>query len=70
MANYLSRVNVQKRLRESGFFLIDMSDDDIIRQVDAEYKGEVFLKSIFCVNCWNKKSIRVGRIVENLCRFQ
>jgi hypothetical protein len=50
------RIKTHHHLRDSGFFKIPLSDEDIIQSVDEQYEFERNLKGITCVNCWNKKN--------------
>ena len=52
--NYDSRIRRYKHLRETGYFTVPMTDDDIIKSIKEDDAHEQKMKSITCVNCWNK----------------
>lgn len=54
--NYDLRVQFQKELRDSGFFKVEMPDDKIYESVNKSYTFNEKIRSLTCVNCWNKKS--------------
>ncbi len=54
--NYDLRVQYQKELRDSGFFTVEMPDDKIYESVEKSYKFNEKIRSLTCVNCWNKKA--------------
>ncbi|MGD0711588.1 MAG: hypothetical protein ABR968_10475 [Bacteroidales bacterium] len=54
-ANFDLRVKWHQKMRDIGFFTVPMPDDEIIKTVIKQYEFEKMLKSINCVNCWNKK---------------
>ncbi len=54
--NFDLRIKHYHQLRDSGFFQIQLSDDEIVQKVKEQYEFDKKKKAIICVNCWNKKS--------------
>lgn len=55
--NFDLRINHYRSLRDSGFFQVSLSDEDINQRVRKLYEFEKKKKAINCVSCWNKKNI-------------
>jgi hypothetical protein len=54
-ANFEDRVSWYKYLRDvKRFFTVPLSDDQIIEHVKKQYEVEKKMKSLNCVNCWNR----------------
>lgn len=54
--NFDSRVKWFQQMQDSGLLKTPMSEETIIKKVLEQYEFEKKLKSINCVNCWNKKN--------------
>ena len=54
--NYDLRVQFEQELRDSGFLKVEMSDKKITENVERIYAFNEKLRSLICVNCWNKKA--------------
>lgn len=50
------RIKRLQHLRNSRYFNVEMTDDDIIKSVNEQYEFEKNIKGITCINCWNKKT--------------
>jgi hypothetical protein len=60
----------ERRLRTSGFFDVEISDEDIERMADERIQLQERLRSINCVSCWNKgnESAALWRIYSDYGR--
>ena len=52
--NYESRIHWRQQLRSEGYFTTTITDEDIEKAIKNQYEFEERLKSVTCVNCWNK----------------
>src|ERR1700741_5621033 len=55
--NFDSRIKYYHYLRDTGFFNVTLSDEEILQKVKEQYEFEKKKKAINCVSCWNKKNI-------------
>src|SRR5689334_4770628 len=54
--NFQDRINWYKYMRDvEHFFTVPITDEDILKRVNEQYDYDKKIKSLMCVNCWNRK---------------